>query len=341
VGERLPHPPDDLTPRERRPRRWAGRATVVYLVAVAAAAVLFRATADDAWPATVLLFGPRWVLAVPLVALVPLAAAARSWRAGVAAAVAAAVVAGPLLGGTVSPAGLVGPPVDAARLRVVTWNAAGTPPDRPAVREFLAAVRPDVVVVQESPAGGDGWPAGWHAVAGPAGVRVASVYPLRETGRLTDATLGAAGGGLRVEVETPAGPLAVVGIHLPTVRPGLEAALATRFRDVNELRAVIRVRDRASAVAREWAADAAVVAGDFNMPDESVVFRRDWGGFADAFAAAGTGFGWTKRTRWFGVRIDHVLAARPGPPAAAWVGPDLGSDHRPLVADLVLEADGP
>ena len=71
------------------------------------------------------------------------------------------------------------------------------------------------------------------------------------------------------------------------------------------------------------------------------VIHSGWG-FAWLAALAGTrgpvqpglGFGATKRTRWFGVRIDHVLAGPGWTTERAWIGPDLGSDHLPMVADL-------
>ena len=44
---------------------------------------------------------------------------------------------------------------------------------------------------------------------------------------------------------------------------------------------------------------------------------------------------------WFGIPIDHVLASGHWRMRGSQVGPDLGSDHRPLLARLVpTEADG-
>jgi len=77
-----------------------------------------------------------------------------------------------------------------------------------------------------------------------------------------------------------------------------------------------------------------IVAGDFNTPQESNLFTRAWPGLSDAYATAGFGWGNTYHARWTDVRIDHILS---GP---AWrcrrceVGPDVGSPHRPVIADL-------
>ena len=74
--------------------------------------------------------------------------------------------------------------------------------------------------------------------------------------------------------------------------------------------------------------------GDFNLPSDSAIFRRDWAHFPSAFEQAGSGFGTSKRTGWFGVRIDHILLGSGWSCDSAFIGPHLKGDHRPLVADL-------
>ena len=65
-----------------------------------------------------------------------------------------------------------------------------------------------------------------------------------------------------------------------------------------------------------------------------------WDDYTNAFSKAGFGFG---ETRWttmrgitFGVRIDHILTNEHWRPQRCWVGPDVGSDHLPVIADLRL-----
>jgi endonuclease/exonuclease/phosphatase (EEP) superfamily protein YafD len=43
---------------------------------------------------------------------------------------------------------------------------------------------------------------------------------------------------------------------------------------------------------------------------------------------------------WIGIPIDHVLASRHWRVRDAGLGPGLGSDHRPLLARLVLDGAG-
>ena len=96
-------------------------------------------------------------------------------------------------------------------------------------------------------------------------------------------------------------------------------------------------REIESTLARAFANQTSgplIVAGDFNMPVESAIYRAHWHEFTNAFSCAGWGFGATKATRWHGIRIDHVLLGPGWSCAGAQVGADLGLDHRPMVVDL-------
>ena len=77
---------------------------------------------------------------------------------------------------------------------------------------------------------------------------------------------------------------------------------------------------------------------DFNLPADSTIFRRYWGDFANAFFRVGWGFGFTKNSTEggfsYGSRIDHVLYSPDLRCLRSWVGPDVGSDHLPLLAEF-------
>jgi endonuclease/exonuclease/phosphatase (EEP) superfamily protein YafD len=183
------------------------------------------------------------------------------------------------------------------------------------------------------------FPPGWQVHRSDGGTSFASRYPFRPTDRLVTPEIGVGRGITRYAVDTPAGPVTVVNVHMPTPRPGLAALLAREPTAVEQVRAVVARRDAASRQVREWVGPptgGVIVAGDFNAPPESAFFRRDWGAFGNAFSDAGNGWGLTKFTRLHGVRIDHILYAPPWRCVRAWVGPNAGSDHRPVVAELVL-----
>jgi endonuclease/exonuclease/phosphatase (EEP) superfamily protein YafD len=76
--------------------------------------------------------------------------------------------------------------------------------------------------------------------------------------------------------------------------------------------------------------------GDFNSPAESPLFRSHWGDWQNAFNRVGVGLGGTRLDGWIRARIDHILADDRWTVVRAWLGPSLGSDHAPLLADLRL-----
>jgi vancomycin resistance protein VanJ len=296
-------------------------------------------------PGTILMFGPRWVLALPLVLLllVALALRRRTLRPVVPALL---IAAGPLAGCCV-PWGRLDPnPTAVPRLRVMTCNMHYAKTDPGPLDRLVEGARPDVVAVQEwrdsAPSDvlrGDGW----HAHSEP-GLFLASRHPIRRADRHGDSSTGERGSVMRYELDTPAGPVTVFNLHLATPRDGLGALAGLDRSGLDEVRANSELRWRQSeSVAAEAGrvAGPVVVMGDFNTPPESAIFRRVWAGYTDAFSDAGWGWGYTFRTRRAAVRIDHVLVGGGGWATECWVGPDVGSPHRPVLADLAWPAGEP
>jgi endonuclease/exonuclease/phosphatase (EEP) superfamily protein YafD len=77
-----------------------------------------------------------------------------------------------------------------------------------------------------------------------------------------------------------------------------------------------------------------IVAGDFNAPVESRIYRDEWEGWTNAFSAAGFGLGSTRLNGWIRARIDHVLVDDEWKVVDAQPGRDVGSDHRPMIVRL-------
>jgi endonuclease/exonuclease/phosphatase (EEP) superfamily protein YafD len=135
----------------------------------------------------------------------------------------------------------------------------------------------------------------------------------------------------------------LVTAHLITPRFGLSATRQNPLRGLGEWRE--NVADRMTQAGRlaedlRGRSRPAIVAGDFNAPDASLVVRTLLDtGLRDAFSVAGVGYGhtWGHSLR-FGfsfLRIDHILVDREFAIAACFVG-GTGSAHRPVIADLYL-----
>ncbi len=325
---------------------WAawGYAALVGLVC----AVLWT-LGDRWWPATVYLFGPRWVVLLPLALLVPAAALLRP-RLLAPLLAAAAVMLFPVMGLRTGWRARAGGEPAAGTLRVVTLNAAGEPW---AAERLIARVeewRPQVVAVQECTdpvAEAFGRVGGW-ALRRDGQLCLLSRLPLRSAevmdrsrfDLVRDAGIGGTSAAVRYTLDAPGGPVQLVNLHLETPRKGLEGVLRGRGGDRVESNAISREIE--SRVTSRWASRGRLpllVAGDFNLPVESRIYRESWGGFGNAFSRAGRGFGFTRFNGWIRVRIDHVLAGPGWRVDRAFVGPDVGSDHRPVVADLAWTGD--
>jgi len=145
---------------------------------------------------------------------------------------------------------------------------------------------------------------------------------------------GGSGAIVLYTLDTPVGRVQLLNLHLETPRDGL---IALRHGDVREAEDNLAQRAWESGLAREWAdraTDPLIVAGDLNMTEESALYRSTWRGFTNAFGEVGLGYGDTKSTRWYGARIDHILLASGWEATHAWVGPETGSDHAPMLAEI-------
>jgi len=135
--------------------------------------------------------------------------------------------------------------------------------------------------------------------------------------------------------------------HLLSPRRGLNATRREGAEGIDDWRQ--NFEDRLSQ-SRTLAADVAkrqrplIVAGDLNAPETSPVIRTLLGqGLRDAFSAAGRGYGYTHgHSTMLSIsflRIDHILVSPEIGVVNAFAGGKDGSEHRPVIADLLLERD--
>jgi vancomycin resistance protein VanJ len=333
-------------------RRWLGLAVAIgvwfYLVIVVLVWFLMRFGGDRWWFATVMLFGPRWPYAMPWLALAPAAACARPrllWPL----AAAAIILLGPIMGlciPWIGPTSQNGPTV-----RILTCNVDVSAVDAHRLSSLIDSARPDVVALQEcSSEVAIHWPEGWHVLR-EAQLVIASPYPLLDketTQNSHPPSPWPSVNGMRCRLATPWGSLGFCSVHMHSPREGLSEVLdrqtlvsPARSKDLsNEIHHRRQESGDLSRWLSDWA-DQCIIAGDFNMPADSAIYRESWCSYTDAFSASGFGFGYTKWTPilgWsYGSRIDHILASAKMKVRRCWVGPDVGSDHLPLLANIVLQ----
>lgn len=339
------------TPSPRPPvTSWAVRllaaATWIYLALTVAACVALYLLGDRWWPASLLLFGPRWVLSLPLVLLAPLTLLAGRWRLLLPLVLAALIVFVPFMGlrFPMKKSSAGGGKV----FRVVTCNI-HSEENVPALLAMAGEVRADLIALQECPPDMAKRALGWHVLQD-GGLAILSRQPILSSGRVQTVRVPYRWPGtamIHARTQVPGGAVTVCNIHLPTPRYGLQGLLNRRTGlDPAKSGEVVHetwYRESSARTVRDGIdalEGAKVVVGDFNTPVESTIYRRVWGDLTNGFDRAGKGYGITQRVAvkgfTFGARIDHVLTGPALTPRVCQIGPDVGSDHLPVVADLVF-----
>lgn len=181
---------------------------------------------------------------------------------------------------------------------------------------------------------------------------VVSRYPLRDC---HSADLSLPHGGyeyVRCTVAVHGVDVDVVTAHLVSPRHGLAATRRDPAEGIDDWeqnfndRLAQSQRLAADLRQRTPASRALIVAGDLNAPETSPVVRTLLNlGLRDAFSAGGRGYGYTyghalqARSAFFGsfLRIDHILVSAGIGVAACFPGGAQASEHRPVIADLLLQ----
>jgi vancomycin resistance protein VanJ len=228
-------------------------------------------------------------------------------------------------------------------LRVMTFNVHRQHVDPSRVADYLASVNPDVIAFQDWSSADDELLLGsgrWH-VCREGELLVASHFAIGKVTPLNfgdgdDFSKAERGVAATFELLLPGGPINLINVHLASPHTGLLTVLSDRgmvlehnsskrWRESEMLRDLV---DRTS--------EPLILAGDFNTADDSPIFRSHWADFTDAFDDSGWGFGYTYVVKQSQMRIDHILARPSWRPIRCWVGPEAGSPHRPLLADLMF-----
>lgn len=229
--------------------------------------------------------------------------------------------------------GVPEPEKSGAWLRVVSLNCAGGDPK---VAEEAFELRPDLVLLQESPGRKEvealqkeHFPAG-GSIHGPDG-SILSQYPIRAV-PLPRGTHAFVIG----ELDLPsAGPLRVVSLRLipPAFRPDLvspsawTAVAQNRRLRREQLHEILAYLDSLPPMPT-------VIGGDFNATagDRSLdAMSPRW---EDAFTLAGRGWGHTAVNDYPLARIDRIFVPRGWLPSQVWAQKTKWSDHRKVIADL-------
>jgi vancomycin resistance protein VanJ len=304
---------------------------------------VLRMGADRWWPVTILMYAPRWPWLLPLAVLVPAAVWYRArylWLHGLA----LLLVVGPIMGFCVSFSFLGSHDSSSARVRLLTCNVHRQQLDARAFSEFFSASQPDIVVLQD-------WThtlatqlfgeAGWYMERDDE-LFVVSRYKFRRITNLRPGRWSGKGSVVHYGVEAPFGMLHLFNVHLASPHEGLRAAFERAKGSLSAIEDNMLERRVESVAASSYARQTegpVLLAGDFNTPIDSTIYSEEWSQFTNGFTTVGNGFGYTYFTKRASLRIDHILAGPGWRFRRCWVGPSVGSPHRPVVAEIEWEGD--
>jgi len=224
-------------------------------------------------------------------------------------------------------------------LRVMTSNLGGIGKQENNYK-LLAQIkysRAEVIAFQEATAIDvrKNVPANWNVECMLASC-IASIYKITSVDSNNRRFLGGWGNiGALFKVDVKGESVFVLNVHLETPRKGIENFQLSKL-NLDPLYNNARNRYIEANIVKDWVNKKSplIILGDFNMPIESGIYRDFFSDYNNAFNEAGVGVGYTKYTKLIGVRIDHILVDDSFDVINAWVGENVGSDHRAVFADL-------
>jgi len=328
-------------------KRTALNLAVGYLLLLVMGCVAIALDDGSHWAVTLFLFSPRWIAALPMIVLIPITMTFR-FRFTLFYLLHALVVAFPIMGYQI-PRTLRELDSKSPTLGVITCNLGGGSINTGDLIDLVHEHEIEVLMLQECPATVSvelfkqlGWEHRQeHALA------IGSSFPLGRVVTLARHPKSHYNVPVAIScdlswpmVTTSDGSherVQLVSLHLPTFRPALEVAKRLNLTDgpaaIQERGVYYReIADQLFSGIR--IDEPTIVGGDFNVPCESAYYRDYWHEYRNAYAEAGIGFGYTKYTRYHGIRIDHLLVNDDWSVIQSLVGPSLGGDHRPVITKL-------
>ncbi|HLJ09618.1 MAG TPA: endonuclease/exonuclease/phosphatase family protein [Planctomycetaceae bacterium] len=355
--ELTPHGSPRSRSRERRHlRRQRIRTAVLWLsvgnlALMIVVTVLLRFCSERWWFSTALLYLPRSPYAAGSILLLPLAMVYNR-KAAVLSGVALFLATGPIMGLKVPlPSWGFSALVTEHHLRIVTCNVHGYQPAFDGLISEMHSVVPDVVVFQEAfhdnPVLEKAF-VGWHSMQVDE-YFVAARYPITHVASFRSQAYQRVAA-VAFEVADPQRRYRLINVHQTSPRKGLTDLRTDDAWDSNGRRTLIEStenREAEAAALRAFFEEnrqglPVVIAGDFNMPSDSSLYRAAWGDLENAFDSAGFGYGytapcgrnrfWPNATPWS--RVDHILTTGEWQIQKCWIGSGNGSDHRLVAAIL-------
>lgn len=334
--------------RRRRGPQWLSLLAIANLALLVLLWLTERFVGERTWVTALLTYAPQHPFGVPTLLLLFWALLRRRTGALVLSIGAGIFFVFALLG--LNAPLRLGPSPAGMPLRVMTFNIHHGSAGANRIAAAIARANPDIVCLQETTPFGP-WPdpmpplrrllQGWH-LATEGEVATFTRGPIRShrayrSSPVTERVF------LETLVEAQGRPVTVLNVHFATaahphflveqphsVPEKVRHTAAVRGAQVE---ALLRIADSVRTPL--------VAMGDFNTPPRGLLYARLARRFRDAFRAAGWGLGYTYRADLPALRIDYIWAGGGIHVADCRVPKDRASDHRPVVATLVVSQRPP
>lgn len=334
-------------------RRWPqGRGVLIatwgFVAVLLLGLTLMRWWGDLWWPGTLLLYMPRGLWLFPLLALALWNIRPRLWSLWAVHAALGVVILGPLMAFHVPWGRLLGDdPEGGTRLRVMTLNRLDDELNDERLIALIEHEGIDLICFQEgkrdresqNPKLGAYFAKGWHWDR--SGFIVSRLPIVAEGSRLDPPYPEPGFWGVRlawVDLKTDSGAVfRLADVHMPTMATGFQWLFQGDFARLDRYQ--FWRRQQVSEILEHVVGGSrlpTLLAGDFNTPAESPLLDPLRLIFRFGHEEAGLGYGYTRPAVFPWIQIDQILATSEWTFTRCWVGPDVNSDHLPLVAEVVL-----
>lgn len=341
--------------QKRRFSRWTLWISVLNLLFTMALVISMLEVSENWWLTGTLIFVPQLALLIPSLCLLA-ASLVFNIRASLLNVVCFGLILICLCGARFSMKPFQAVLESPRNIRVLSCNVQNFQPDFSKVMREVSRGKPDIVAFQEArdtpPKILTEFLTDWH-FQHTGEFWVGSRWPVKLVGACEATPYNNRLTALKVQIETPHGPVVLSNVHLMTARRGLSdlslgSIVSGEGPAAVEHHSFLRyeeARQTHEFIGKSGDDTPHIVVGDFNMPVTSNIFNEHFSSWSNAFDEAGVGFGytapcrpvrfWIPNTPW--LRIDHVLTSSHFEALRCETGEFNGSDHRLVSAILKLK----
>lgn len=197
--------------------------------------------------------------------------------------------------------------------------------------------RPDILLLQEAKnINLTEWNLPEYQASCSGGLCIISKLEFKIIGELNRSLIGRWGNfAMLYEIKTDKGNFSLANIHMETPRSVLTSL---RHRSWEQLAAIKLESDREyeALLISSWqkSQKRTIIAGDFNMFEDENLYRKYFSSMGNALGNLAIGLNYTKKTSWYGARIDHLLFSDGFILVDAKVVDSIMGDHKPVVSTL-------